>query len=749
MLVYLLKSAACMALLLLFYKVLLEKENMHVFKRFYLLAALVASLLIPNLVFIEYVEPTVVTYSSIETAKETPLGNPIYEPRDINVINWNLIVWTIYSLGLIGFGFRFFGNLLQIINRIRKNPKLKQKFSIKVLLQKQLPPHTFFKYVFLNKAKFEANEIPKEVVLHEEVHARQRHSIDVVFIELLQVILWFNPLIYFFKKCIKLNHEFLADSAVLKKHISTANYQNTLLSYLSRDYSKENQSINMANAINYSSIKKRFKIMKTETSKKAVLLRSILVLPLFALLLFAFSTKKEIIQPTSDKSFINYDHTARSVEITILKDGTYLVEGIEANKDNLVEIVNTLHKDITSETRKEIMNIHLESSEEVTREEVWFFYNSLMNYGFHRLVTDDQVVNISKGNKPLAIETKRSITNSFEKKNIQESASRKLMAEYNALAKKYNEMDSNRMRILKEDVERLEYIYSLMSDKQKADAEPFPDFPEPPPAPKALNGTAAISTPPAPPKVLKGKASDIPSPPEPLAPIDHVIEMAKRGATFYNEGKEISSDKAIELLKNNESLNISTTKSGSKNPQVRISKSPIRIKKSSASKINLETGNITVNGNELFYSTKNGITSYFNAKGEQVDHQGKKIEGQSTKNPTFYFNSNKISSVKAHQLLKNNKSIQVATEDYSKDEYAIVLTDLSKVTHNQNLNKNDNPNSVIDLTEMIAKEASFFYNNEPISTEKALWLTKNTNIERVNNKGSKNGKPKVYLWKKV
>ncbi|WP_350292723.1 M56 family metallopeptidase [uncultured Croceitalea sp.] len=835
MLIYLLKSAACMAIFLLFYKLLLEKENMHIFKRSYLMLALVASFVIPSLVFVEYVEPALTTYNNTTTFVQTSTPIVTETPaRDIDVINWYLIAWSVYSVGVAVFGVRFLRNLFQILNRIRRNPKLKERFSIKVLLLEQLPPHTFFKYIFLNKEKFEASSIPKEVLLHEEIHAKQRHSIDVLFVEFLQVILWFNPLIFFFKKCIKLNHEFLADSAVIKKTISPSNYQNTLLSYLSQDSLEKYQSVKMANAINYSSIKKRFKVMKTHTSKKAVLLRSILVLPLLALLLFAFSTTKEVIKPTSIANSINLDHTARSIEITILKDGSYLVDGIKANRVNLVEIVNTLHQDISSETRRKIINIHVKSAEEVAREEVWFLYNSLMDYGFHRLVTDEQVVNLSKGNTPYAIENERSTANSIQKKNIQKGASREQMKTYNSLAKKYNEMSRDDMRISMKDVEQLKYIYSIMSDKQKADAEPFPDFPEPPPAPKAINspnaplpssespkvvnGQATTIPQPPSPKVIKGQVNAIPappSPPTPPSPLDHVIDMAKKGATFYFEGKKISSDKAIELIKKNKNLNISTKKSSSKNPQVRISKEPIKIGKATkkgnelleyamelekrnanfyidnkyidskkalsiiakkvynrvetfpyksktpevriytkplaqkkSSGINLETGNIKVNGKELFYSTKNGVTSYFNKEGEQVDRQGILLSKEQKKNPTFYFNGEKITSSKAHQLLNNNKSIQVTTEDYTEDEYAIVLADLSKVSY-QNRNKNNNPNSVIDLTEMIEKEASFFYNDEPISVEKALWLTKNDNIERVQTIGTKNGKPKVYFWTKA
>ena len=81
------------------------------------------------------------------------------------------------------------------------------------------------------------------------------------------------------------------------------------------------------------------------------------------------------------------------------------------------------------------------------------------------------------------------------------------MAKYNSLARKYNEMDSDNMRILMKDVEQLKYIYSIMSDKQKADAEPFPDFPEPPPAPDTPNHVKAPN-PPESSKVKKGKTKN-------------------------------------------------------------------------------------------------------------------------------------------------------------------------------------------------------------------------------------------------
>lgn len=303
---YLLKSGACMAIFMLFYKLLLERENMHVFKRFYLLGALVASLIIPTLVFVTYVEPVPVleTFNPM-VGPVTPEIATAKAPSDLDMIDLSLLLLTFYSIGAFVFGMRFLIHLFEITHRIRKNPKIKEHSITKVLLGKNMPPHTFFRYIFLNKRKYEANSIPKEVLLHEETHAKQKHSYDVLFVELLQVVLWFNPLIYLFKKSIKLNHEFLADSAVLKNNIPAKTYQNTLLSFLSPENTEKHQSVRMANAIDYSSVKKRFTVMKKRASKKVTFFRIILLLPLTMILLYGFSETKTVVRHKSKTTTTN------------------------------------------------------------------------------------------------------------------------------------------------------------------------------------------------------------------------------------------------------------------------------------------------------------------------------------------------------------------------------------------------------------------------------------------------------------
>ena len=794
MLVYILKSTACLAILLLFYKIFLEKENMHTFKRFYLIGSLILSLIIPLLVFVEYV--TVPLQQEINILNTFRSGE-IVEVQNTNVppLDLTSFILSIYYLGVAFFGFKFLKNLAQIVKRIRTNPKERLKHHTKVLLQEKMPPHTFFKFIFLNKLKFKNNEIPNEVLVHEEAHVTQKHSLDVIFIELLQVVLWFNPLVLLFKKAIKLNHEFLADQEVLAKNIDAITYQNTLLSFSNAD--KQFQPA-LLNAINYSSIKKRLTIMKTETSRKSVLIRSLLLLPLLSLLFYGFSSKRIIEKSEAAQFQIEGVWLIKETEeyaFTVIKNGnSYLFDngyavlpirkvqgkyylesgefGTLFNLDTSTGILNlrrqnyilesrsfrkkfeghwqTTNKDIElhiqnfsdspiwtvsidgtankfypkktesgyqfthgdtlwsfsikdgilydsegrqyfrkqfAETSMYLSNLEQENS--ATNSEINEYKTLAKKYDdsqtgktrmllenlnrmqelYHKM-TDEQRKNVSSYVRflkpPQQSATRKQMAeynklakhyNNIPKTQMRvslkdvnlltyiynlmsekqrkdaepfpdfpepprQSATREQMTEYDKLAKHYNDMPKNNMRVYLKDVNRLTYIYNLMSEKQRNNAEPFPDFPEPPTPPRADNimdvppppkkpkpsknlsdveyasvqieniiekqdphdnieSPISVNSPPSPPPTKAPSAigiKEVPPPPPPVAPIDHVIKMAKKGAVFYYEGKQISSEKAINIVKANKGLNIDSrrdTKNGK--PMVKISKDPIII----------------------------------------------------------------------------------------------------------------------------------------------------------------------------
>ncbi|MEM8998903.1 MAG: M56 family metallopeptidase [Bacteroidota bacterium] len=577
MLEYLLKSTACMALLLLFYKLLLEKESIHVYKRFFLIGSILVSLIIPVLVFTEYIEmvSTVVQTQINRQVQQgmTPSGQPI---TDMDVIHWKKLWSTLYPIGVLIFGLRFSKHFYQILRRIKKNPKIKANFTTLVLLQEKLPPHTFFNYVFLNKDEFERKVVPNEVLVHEETHARQYHSLDVLFIEVLQVLLWFNPLLYLFKKSIKLNHEFLADSAVLKEKVNTQKYQNTLLSYLSVGSEKKYQPIYMANAINYSSIKKRFIIMKTKTSKKSFVLRTLLLLPMLAFLLFAFSEKRTVETDTPPTKTWSVQHRGKKQFILRIDNSQIFLNGNNVAIASFAQAVD----DMTADWKKvDYASIPCRAN-----------FSSTPASFLIKVEIEFKKTLFSKSNEGMTIFPK-----GYEKIIVQSSASREQMKEYNALAKKYNEMPKDHIRILQKEVERMTYIYNIMSDKQRKDAEPFPNLPEPPSPPKApkpskkvsdheyaSNQIETIIEKQDPYDVVKsgGIYASLPPPPPPApkTPLEHIKEVAEKGAIFYLNNERISAEKAIALFEGNEALNIVTEHATDSDYVVHISTEPIRTK---------------------------------------------------------------------------------------------------------------------------------------------------------------------------
>ncbi len=295
MLIYLLKSGLCLGLLFLFYKILLERENMHHFKRFFLLYILPVSFLIPALIFTVNNDAFQDLFFFPLTSRNTT--NFAIEKTVVLIEFSSVLLWIIYLFGLVIFSFRFGKNLVDIFIKIKKNEKITTSKYIYVLERRNINPHTFFNYIFLNKEEFNSGKIPYEVLLHEQAHARQKHSFDILFIEFFLVLFWFNPVIYLIKHSIKLNHEFLSDQAVLQQKVTISIYQNLLLTL-----SIKSNTPCMANAIDYSTLKKRFKIMKRHTSKKRILLLSLLSLFLTATLAIGFSKKKMVVKNTLPKT---------------------------------------------------------------------------------------------------------------------------------------------------------------------------------------------------------------------------------------------------------------------------------------------------------------------------------------------------------------------------------------------------------------------------------------------------------------
>ncbi|NRD21828.1 M56 family metallopeptidase [Winogradskyella litoriviva] len=666
---YLLKFSACLAVFWLVYVLFLERQTMHQFKRFYLLAALILALAIPNFTITEYVEPVItndnITPGIIPTAFQEIIATE--EPSFFTLEN---TLWLIYGFVTLLLTLRFVINLIKMQQRISKNKTINKRSFIYVLLHQNIIPHSYFKYIFFNKAKYKSNSIPKAVMLHEETHAKQLHTLDIILIELLQIVFWFHPLIYILKHHIKLNHEFLADQAVLQQGSDAKTYQHILL-----QFSSNTQNHQLSSAINYSSIKKRFTVMKTQTSKTRIWLSTILVLPLIAILFFSFAEhveiEKEIENPNvsnSRPSAQNNNYLSQDVPIMVIlinRNGELLVNDEAGTLKTLETKLKVLSQSNYNSNGILLRYDPTDASEKALKK----VKNLIKKYDFNiiqedaspelpvitilinrkgKLLIDDEVHTIK------TLETKlKALTKSYDNSNAvfvkydPTDASKKALKEVKTLIRTYNfkviQVDASTESIIPPappappkpikssdkgwpiKINGATYYYTHDNGKtiyydnygSLVDINKIP-----PPPPVSANATAEqkaemLKAQEAYNKALKEKGetnkdqitgfTEIngeklyyvskngettyfnrygkvvkmdnlpPPPPAPESTLDFVIRMAKNNAKFFNEGKAISSDKAIDLIKKNPKLNINAKKTESKQQLIYITKMPITI----------------------------------------------------------------------------------------------------------------------------------------------------------------------------
>jgi len=182
---------------------------------------------------------------------------------------------------------RFAINIYSIIRLIRTSQIVRDLNTKLVLIDKKTLPYSFFKYIFINSSDYKKGIIEKELIIHEQAHCLQYHTIDILLIELIKIILWFNPLLWLFRKAIQLNHEYIADNEVLSNH-GLNDYQNTLLNLVFR-----NNSTYLASSFNYSLTKKRLIMMTKNNSLNKAIYRKIAAITVFLMLALTLTFSQE------------------------------------------------------------------------------------------------------------------------------------------------------------------------------------------------------------------------------------------------------------------------------------------------------------------------------------------------------------------------------------------------------------------------------------------------------------------------
>ncbi|AWH84012.1 hypothetical protein HYN59_02300 [Flavobacterium album] len=270
---FLIKSTISMGLLLAVYHLVLQKEKMHRFNRWYLLGSIIFSLALPFVTIEIYSEAVAAPIPEITDMPEIAPA-PVTAPETDYL---PYIGWGIYGLVTLVLILRFIRNVSQLTRKIKQHETTAHEGAVLVLLDEAVLPHTFLHYIFISRAAHENRRIEPELFTHELVHVNQKHTLDILFIESLKTLFWFNPLLYFYKKAIQLNHEFLADEIVIAEANDVIGYQQLLL-----QKATPLTYYPLASSLNFSVTKKRFTMMTKATTRSKALVLKLASLPVIA-----------------------------------------------------------------------------------------------------------------------------------------------------------------------------------------------------------------------------------------------------------------------------------------------------------------------------------------------------------------------------------------------------------------------------------------------------------------------------------
>ncbi len=281
---YLLKLSVALAVVYLFYLLVLRRLTFYNWNRWYLLGYTILSFFIPFINITRYLEsnewadtriinlvPAIIENNSLQN---------IHNNAATNLSAWNIMTLVFFS----GMLFLLGRLVIQFISfyRMKKRAKPFEENGLTIYqVNENIIPFSFGNSIFINHQLHSETEL-REIIKHEFIHVKQNHSIDIIWGELLCLINWYNPFAWLLKKAIRQNLEFIADNKVVQNGIDKKEYQYLLLKVIG------NNQYSIANQFNFSSLKKRIAMMNKTKSARLQVGRFLFLVPVFAIILLAF-----------------------------------------------------------------------------------------------------------------------------------------------------------------------------------------------------------------------------------------------------------------------------------------------------------------------------------------------------------------------------------------------------------------------------------------------------------------------------
>ena len=376
--IFILKSGGLLAMFYFAYILLLRKETFFNSSRWFLIAGLLTSVILPFVVYTKviWITPAPVATekiynnttnldSSAEVAPYAYTNIPETVTEKSFEINWDLVYLIIYSIGFIAFMVKFAFDFYSL-NCVLKGKKIQQQEDFKFIdVNENIAPFSYFDYIVYNSSLYTATEL-ENILEHEKVHSDQHHTIDVLISRIFCILFWFNPIVWLYKKAILQNLEFIADREASKKISDKKAYQYTLLKITTHE-----TCVAITNHFYQSLIKKRIVMLNKNQSKKRNYWKYYAVIPALAafVLLFQIQTIAQE-KRTQKENVIQKDTIKETQEIfKITKNSTdqelkQFTEKLKASHNLDVEV-----SDVKRNAEKELTAIQIKIKSEAGKKQ--------------------------------------------------------------------------------------------------------------------------------------------------------------------------------------------------------------------------------------------------------------------------------------------------------------------------------------------------------------------------------------------
>ena len=292
--VYLLRSAACLGIFYVFYRLVLEKDANFALNRAFLLGSAALSLVLPVVrvpsPFLTTVVPSSPPSLSIAPGAPGPgiPAGPGLDPAGV--------LLAIYAAGAGLFLLLFLvriGRLALMAGRCGCERHRGLKI---VLCGRAGASFSFFHFVFLNRENIPEGELGR-VLAHELAHVRQFHSFDILFSEILTVLQWFNPFVWPYRRSLRETHEYLADRAVIAQGCGLARYQLLIV-----EQHVGGRLVELASGFRTSQIKRRIAMLSRQETKGLARWKPLLILPLALVFVLAYAESRTVVAPSAQEA---------------------------------------------------------------------------------------------------------------------------------------------------------------------------------------------------------------------------------------------------------------------------------------------------------------------------------------------------------------------------------------------------------------------------------------------------------------